>query len=59
MSRDEVVAVLECVSGEYKLFAQLLYGTSMRLSEGLQLRVKDLDFAHRTIVVRQGKGDKL
>ena len=42
----------------HRLFAQLLYGTGMRLSEGLQLRVKDLDFEHRTVIVRAGKGGK-
>ncbi len=30
----------------------------MRISEGLQLRVKDLDFDHGTIIVREGKGSK-
>lgn len=43
---------------EYRLFAQLLYGTGMRLTEGLQLRVKDLDFDHGAIIVREGKGGK-
>jgi integron integrase len=42
----------------HRLFAQLLYGTGMRLSEGLQLRVKDVDFGHRAIIVRAGKGGK-
>ncbi len=41
-----------------RLFAQLLYGTGMRLSEGLQLRIKDVDFAHLSVIVRQGKGGK-
>ena len=40
------------------MFAQLLYGTGMRLTEGLRLRVKDVDFAHNTIIVREGKGGK-
>ena len=44
--------------GEHRLFAQLLYGTGMRLVEGLQLRVKDVDFEHRAIIVRAGKGGK-
>ena len=35
-----------------------LHGTGMRISEGLQLRVKDLDFDHGTIIVREGKGSK-
>ncbi len=39
---DEVVRILGFLEGEHRLFAQLLYGTGMRISEGLQLRVKDL-----------------
>ncbi len=42
----------------HQLFAQLLYGTGMRLMEGLRLRVKDIDFERRAIVVREGKGGK-
>jgi len=37
---------------------QLLYGTGMRLLEGLRLRVKDVGFPRREIVVREGKGNK-
>ena len=40
------------------LFGRLLYGTGMRLMEGLRLRVKDIDFDQRAIVIRQGKGCK-
>jgi integron integrase len=40
------------------LFARLLYGTGMRLLEGLRLRTKDIDFDQRAIVVREGKGAK-
>jgi integron integrase len=42
----------------HPLFAQLLYGTGMRLMEGLRLRVKDIEFDRRAIVVREGKGGK-
>jgi len=58
LSRDEVRAVLGELDGTPKLVATLLYGTGMRLLEGLRLRVKDLDFAARIIVVRDGKGGK-
>lgn len=58
LSAQEVAAVLALMEGEHRLLAQVLYGTGMRLTEGLRLRVKDLDFAHRAIVVRDGKGGK-
>jgi integron integrase len=45
-------------SPAHGLFARLLYGTGMRLMEGLRLRVKDIDFERRAIVVREGKGAK-
>jgi len=59
-----VLSVLECqrllsaIEGEAGLLARLLYGTGMRLAKGLSLRVKDLDFERRVIVVREGKGAK-
>ena len=40
------------------LVARVLYGTGLRLSEALHLRVKDVDFEHRALVVREGKGSK-
>ena len=56
LSRDEVRAVLEQLEGTQRLVATLLYGSGLRLLECLQLRVKDLDFERRQLVVRQGKG---
>lgn len=58
LSRDEVAALLSHLSGEHALLARLLYGTGLRISEALQLRVKDLDFAHQALIVRSGKGGK-
>lgn len=58
LSREELAAIFRCMAGEHRLLAQLLYGTGMRLMEGLTLRVKDLDFAHRSVIVRHGKGGK-
>jgi integron integrase len=46
------------MDGVHQLLARLLYGTGLRITEALQLRVKDVDFAHRAIVVREGKGGK-
>ncbi|WP_418318872.1 integron integrase [Piscinibacter sakaiensis] len=45
-------------SGTMHLVASLLYGTGMRLLEGLRLRVKDVEFQRREIIVRAGKGNK-
>jgi len=58
LSPDEVARLLCFLDGEHRLFAQLLYGTGMRINEGLQLRVKDMDFERCTIIVREGKGGK-
>ncbi len=58
LSRGEVTAVLERMSGVPGLVARLLYGTGMRLMEGTRLRVKDVDFARSEIIVRDGKGMK-
>ena len=58
LSRDEVCAVLTGLTGEHGLLARLLYGTGVRINEALQLRVKDIDFAHQALIVREGKGGK-
>ena len=58
LSTQEVAAVLAQMSGTHGLLARLLYGTGLRITEALQLRVKDLDFPNRALVVRAGKGDK-
>jgi integron integrase len=54
----EVQRLLAPLDGEVGLLARLLYGSGMRLMECLSLRVKDVDFARHTIVVREGKGGK-
>jgi len=58
LTRDEVQRVLGYLDGTYRLVGVLLYGSGMRLLEGLTLRVKDVDLARREIVVRRGKGAK-
>ena len=58
LTHDEVAAVLRSIDEEHRLLAQLLYGTGMRLLEGIRVRVKDIDFEHRAIIVREGKGAK-
>lgn len=58
MSRAEVQQLLAATTGEHQLVFRLLYGTGMRKMEALRLRVKDVDFERRLIVVREGKGTK-
>ncbi len=58
LTSTEVTRLLNQMSGTMGLFARLLYGTGMRLREGLRVRVKDLDFERREVIVREGKGGK-
>jgi len=58
LSRAEVSRLLPALEGTFGLIARLLYGSGMRLMEGLRLRVKDLDFDRGQIVVHDGKGFK-
>ena len=46
------------LSGVHAVLARLLYGTGMRITEALQLRVKDVDFDHHAIILREEKGFK-
>lgn len=54
----EVRSVLVQMNGSMSLVCALLYGTGMRLIEGLRVRVKDVEFSRREILVRSGKGGK-
>jgi integron integrase len=54
----EVSSILRELKGVYWLIACLQYGSGLRLLESVRLRVKDLDFDHRAILVRDGKGGK-
>ena len=58
LTPTEVRELLQQMSGIQGLVATLLYGTGVRLMEGLRLRVKDIEFERREIVVRDGKGGK-
>ena len=58
LTRDEVAAVLARLHGVHALVGHLLYGTGMRIMEGVRLRVKDIEFTRRLIIVRDGKGQK-
>lgn len=58
LSQEEVRAVIGKLAGRFRLIALLLYGSGLRLTEALHLRVKDVDLGRREITVRGGKGDK-
>src|SRR5678815_4474048 len=58
LTHHEVARLLMLIDAEHRVLAQLLYGTGMRIMEGLRLRVKDIDFERRAVVVREGKGAK-
>ena len=58
LTREETAEVLAAMHGTHRLIGELLYGTGMRILEGLRLRVKDIDFGRREIVIRNGKGAK-
>lgn len=58
LTRDECRSILLRLDGQYRLMANLLYGAGLRLMECVRLRVKDVDFGYRQIVVCDGKGHK-
>jgi len=56
LSKNEARKIIQKMDGVYRIMAQIMYGSGLRLMEVLRLRVKDLDFANRQIIVRDGKG---
>ena len=58
LTQREVRGLLHELKGPMGLIAALLYGTGMRLLEGLRLRIKDVEFERRELTVRDGKGRK-
>lgn len=59
LTEPEVQAVLALLSGTWQLLGHLLYGSGLRLMEGVRLRVKDVDFSQREILVREGKSSRI
>lgn len=55
---EEVHAVLSHLDGDVWLVASLLYGSGLRLMEACRLRVLDVDFGMRQVLIRNGKGAK-
>ena len=58
LTKAEVASLLGAMDGDMALLAKLLYGTGMRLMEGIRLRVKDVDFDRQVLIVREAKGGK-
>ena len=58
LTPEEIREVFRFLEGQVVLLCRILYGSGMRLLEGLRMRVKDVDFARHEITVRNGKGEK-
>jgi integron integrase len=58
LTRDEVTQILCRLDGAHALLGRLLYGSGMRIMEGVRLRVADVDIVRRAVLVRNGKGAK-
>jgi len=58
LSRTEVQSVLSRLNGTIWLVASMLYGSGVRITECLQLRIKDVDLSRRELVIRDAKGQK-
>ncbi|MBT7889176.1 MAG: integron integrase [Deltaproteobacteria bacterium] len=54
----EVQTIITLIDGQSSLMTSLLYGSGLRLTECLRLRIQDIDFGYQQIVVRDGKGHK-
>jgi integron integrase len=58
LTRPECTRLFEALTGTARLMAELMYGSGLRLTELLRLRIKDVDLERAQILVRAGKGDK-
>jgi integron integrase len=58
LTREEVAKIISLMERTPQLVVKILYGSGLRMTEALRLRIKDVDFAMRQITVRSGKGDR-
>lgn len=58
LTRDEISSILNCLREPYKTMVGLMYGAGLRISECYSLRILDVDFHRKEIIVRSGKGGK-
>lgn len=57
-THEEALSVIQHLGGEYRLMATLMYGSGLRISETIRLRIMEIDFGMNVIIVRNGKGGK-
>jgi len=58
LTREEMRGILSALTGVNRLLGDLMYGAGLRVMEALRLRVKDVDFGQRHLLIRDGKGGK-
>jgi integron integrase len=58
LTREEVSKIISLMERTPQLVVKMLYGSGLRVTEALRLRIKDADFAMRQVTVRSGKGDR-
>jgi len=58
LTEKEVKSILQHLTGLNKVIISLIYGSGLRISEALRLRILDIDFDYKQITVRSGKGKK-
>ncbi len=58
LSKEQVLAIINEMQGVKQLVLELMYGAGLRISEALSLRIQDIDFAYRQIIIWDGKGRK-
>jgi len=58
LTMSETQRILEQLEGIHRLIVELMYGSGLRVSECLRLRIQDLDFSNSSLIVRNGKGNK-
>jgi site-specific recombinase XerD len=55
LERDEIQKILNQLNGEKNLMVSLLYGSGLRLTECLNLRIRDIDFKMNKLIIRDAK----
>jgi integron integrase len=58
LTKDEINAILDHLRGEYWIMVKIMHGAGLRSGEVLKLRIKDIDFGMKRIIVKQAKGKK-